>query len=137
MSTSIDTNAPTGAHTAGLNPAPSSATTYGATGSTNPSQSGTTNPPTTLDPTPSSATTGEPTTTSAAAHDQPPPHNQPGTGVQNEDAGTGANEEYPEQKHAGAVGYGPNYGKGVVRGALTHDTEDCFADTVDDDTGCG
>jgi hypothetical protein len=24
------------------------------------------------------------------------------------------NKEYPEQRHAGKVGYGPNYGQGVV-----------------------
>ena len=27
----------------------------------------------------------------------------------------GNNDDYPEQKHAGAVGYGPEYGKGAVR----------------------
>lgn len=26
----------------------------------------------------------------------------------------GADEGYPEQKHAGKVGYGPNYNQGVV-----------------------
>lgn len=57
--------------------------------------------------------------------------------MQSESAGTGANEEYPEQKHAGAVGYGPNYGKGVVCGSFGRDFEDCFSDTMDDNVGRG
>lgn len=58
---------------------------------------------------------------STSVHSQPPSdqsRQQPDVnGNQNQDDNTPPNGDttYPEQKHAGAVGYGPNYGKGAVR----------------------
>lgn len=51
------------------------------------------------------------------------PNSQESTGA-NGDSGEGANpqldaEGYPEQKHSGKVGYGPNYHQGAVRRITT------------------
>ncbi|KDQ53871.1 hypothetical protein JAAARDRAFT_38834 [Jaapia argillacea MUCL 33604] len=40
---------------------------------------------------------------------------QNGTEQQTQAPTPPAHDDYPEQKHAGAVGYGPNYQRGVVR----------------------
>lgn len=51
-------------------------------------------------------TSSNPTSTTNAQS-----HAQPGN-----EAGVAQQDEYPEQHHAGAVGYGPNYRRGPVSG---------------------